>query len=94
MGFFCYKESFNSYFQYGKVDELDFQKKDAEIILIFVGSGGSVIKNPPANAGDPGSIPWLERSSEGNGNPLLAWEIPWTEEPGGLQTTGSQKSWT
>ena len=22
----------------------------------------------------------------------LAWEIPWTEEPGGLQSTGSQKS--
>ena len=28
---------------------------------------------------------------EGNGNPLrtLAWKIPWTEEPGGLQSTGS-----
>ena len=25
---------------------------------------------------------------------ILAWEIPWTEEPGGLQSTGSQKSWT
>ena len=24
----------------------------------------------------------------------LAQEIPWTEEPGGLQTMGSQKSWT
>ena len=23
---------------------------------------------------------------------ILAWEIPWTEEPGGLQSTGSQKS--
>ena len=23
---------------------------------------------------------------------VLAWEIPWTEEPGGLQSTGSQKS--
>ena len=22
---------------------------------------------------------------------MLAWEIPWTEEPGGLQSTGSQK---
>ena len=21
---------------------------------------------------------------------ILAWEIPWTEEPGGLQSTGSQ----
>ena len=25
---------------------------------------------------------------------LLAWEIPWTEEPGGLQSIGSQKSQT
>ena len=22
---------------------------------------------------------------------MLAWEIPWTEEPGGLQPTGSQR---
>ena len=25
---------------------------------------------------------------------ILAWEIPWREEPGGLQPMGSQKSWT
>ena len=25
---------------------------------------------------------------------MLAWEIPWTEEPGRLQSMGSQKSWT
>ena len=33
--------------------------------------GGSVVKNPPANAGDLGSIPGSGRSpGEGNGNPL------------------------
>ena len=33
--------------------------------------GGSVAKNLPANAGDSGSVPELERSPEvGNGNPL------------------------
>ena len=33
--------------------------------------GGSVVKNPPANTGDSGSIPGLGRSPEGrNGNPL------------------------
>ena len=33
--------------------------------------GGSVVKNPPANVGDVGSIPGSERSpAEGNGNPL------------------------
>ena len=25
---------------------------------------------------------------------IFAWEIPWTEEPGGLQLMGLQKSWT
>ena len=25
---------------------------------------------------------------------FLAWRIPWTEEPGGLQSMGSQKIWT
>ena len=40
------------------------------------------------NVGDPGSIPGSGKSpGEGNGNPLtsiLAWKIPWMEEPGGL----------
>ena len=48
-------------------------------------------KNPPANAGDAGdtgSIPGLGKSpGVGNGNhsSILAWKIPWTEEPGRLQ---------
>ena len=56
--------------------------------------GGSVVKNPPDNAGDlrdAGSIPGLGRSpGGGHGNPLsvLAWRLPWTEEPGGLQSIG------
>ena len=29
-----------------------------------------------------------------NQSAILAWRIPWTEEPGGLQSMGSQKSWT
>ena len=33
--------------------------------------GGSVVKNPPANVGDAGSVPGLEKSlREGNDNPL------------------------
>ena len=45
--------------------------------------GGSVVKNPPANAGDLGLTLWM---GKGNGYLLsiLAWEIPWTEKPGGL----------
>ena len=47
-----------------------------------------MVKNPPANEGDPGSIPGLGRSpGEGNGYPLLlAWKTPWIEEPGELHT--------
>ena len=52
-----------------------------------------MIKNPLANARDTGSIPRLRRSpGEANGNhsSILAWKIPWTEGPGGLQPVGSQ----
>ena len=54
-----------------------------------------MVKNPPASAGnirDMSSIPGSGRSlGEGNSS-ILAWEIPWTDEPGGLQFTRSQKS--
>ena len=56
--------------------------------------GGSVVKNPLANARDVGSIPGSGRLlGGGNGNPLqyFPWEIPWTEEPGGLQSMGLQR---
>ena len=60
-------------------------------------ASGSVVKNLPSDAGDSGdagSVPGLGRSpGRGNGNPLstLAWEIPWTEEPDGLQSMGWQR---
>ena len=53
----------------------------------------SVGKESACNAEDLGSTPGLGRSpAEGNSNPLhiLAWRIPWTEEPGGLQSMGLQ----
>ena len=53
--------------------------------------GGSVVKNPPANAEDVGSIPGLGRfPGRGHSNPL-AWRISWTEEPGRLQSMGLQR---
>ena len=59
--------------------------------------GGSMVKNPPASAGDArhlGCIAALRRLP-GGGNAscssILAWEIPWTEAPGRLQSTGSQR---
>ena len=55
-----------------------------------------MVKNPPANAGDERDMV----QSLGREDPLeegmatlssiLAWRIPWTEEPGGLQSIGSQ----
>ena len=40
--------------------------------MVYMGfPGGALVKNPPANAGDPGSIPGSRRSpGEGNGNSL------------------------
>ena len=55
--------------------------------------GGSVIKNLSANVRDLGSIPGSVRSlREGMAtySSILTWEIPWTEEPGGLQSMLSQ----
>ena len=54
----------------------------------------SVGKESACNAGDPGWIPGSGRSpGEGNGihSSILAWRIPWTEEPGRLQSVGSQE---
>ena len=53
-----------------------------------------MVNNPPANAGGVNSLPGLGRSpSEENGNPLQCscLGIPWTEEPGGLQSMGWQR---
>ena len=55
------------------------------------------VKNLPANAGDirdTGSIPESGRSPGGGmatHSSILAWRIPQTEEPGGLQTMGLQR---
>ena len=52
-----------------------------------------VVRKPPADAGDVGSIPGLGGSpGEGNGNPLQhsCPGNPMNKEPGGLQSMGSQ----
>ena len=56
--------------------------------------GSSDGEESACNAEDLGSIPGFGRSpGGGNGNPLQCscLESPWTEEPGGLQSMGSQK---
>ena len=51
-------------------------------------------KESACNEGDSGSIPGLGRSpggGNGTNSSILAWRIPWTEEPGGLQSMRSQR---
>ena len=53
-----------------------------------------VVKNLPASAGDVGSFPGLGTPPEkemATHCSILAWRIPWTEKPGGVQSMGSQK---
>ena len=64
-----------------------------EIFILLV----LVVKNPPANAGTREtwvqSLGWEDRPEEemATHSSILAWRIPWTEEPGAVQSTGSQR---
>ena len=53
-----------------------------------------MVKTLPSNAGSLDLIPGSGRSpGEGNDNhsSILAWRIPWTEEPGGIQSMRSKR---
>ena len=55
---------------------------------------GPGVKKPPANLGEAGLIPVSEIPLEdemATHSNILAWKIPWTEEPCGLQSMGSQR---
>ena len=58
--------------------------------------GGAVVENPPATAGDMSWIPGLGREpleeEMATHSNILAWKIPWTEEPSRLQPMGSQRA--
>ena len=56
-----------------------------------------VVKNPPANTGDLRDVVQplsredpLEEDTATHSS-ILAWRIPWTEEPGGLQSKGLRR---
>ena len=72
----------------------------AQLDLVLCNRASQVVlagKNPPANAGDmreAGLIPGSGRSLEegvATHSSILAWKIPRTEEPGGLQSMGSHR---
>ena len=63
------------------------------VVLDFPGGSDTNVCNA-CHVGDLGSIPGLGRSLEkgmATHSSILAWRIPWTEEPGGLQSMGSQR---
>ena len=55
------------------------------------------VKNSLAIAGDPGDVGLIPESEDpleeevATHSSILAWKIPWTEEPGELQSIGSQR---
>ena len=58
-------------------------KEQGRPILLLRFPGGSVAKNLPSSAGDRVGEDPLEEEMATNSS-ILAWRIPWTEEPGGL----------
>ena len=60
-----------------------------------IGQVARMVEDLPTYAGDLGLIPeWARSREEGNGNPLQCscQRIPWTEEPGGLQSMGHKEA--
>ena len=59
--------------------------------------GGSVVKDPPATAGDAGGEPWVRkipwRRKMAVHSSIPFWKTPWTEESGGLSSPWDRKEW-
>ena len=94
---FCFSTSEQLYLEKSFITSIQFLKHFWRLIIRKGFPGGIVVENPPANAGDSGLIPGSGRSlgkEMATHSKILAWEILWTEEPGGLQSTRSQKSQT
>ena len=66
-----------------------------QLTLMFrrVSQVALVVKKLPANAGEVRSLGREDHLEEGKAthSSILAWRIPWREEPGGLQSMGSQR---
>ena len=68
--------------------DLVFIVYNSKFSTITVFAGGSDGKESACKAGDPGLIPGSGRSPEegmATHSSILAWRMPWTEEPGGLK---------
>ena len=75
---------------------IDYDRQNNAHLKTFMGFPGStVVKNPSANAGNVGSIPVpgrppLEEEVAAH-SCILICKSPWAEEPGRLQSMGSQR---
>ena len=92
------------YIYYLKKCNICSQLRNKNLFIAYQGQLGAsqvalVVTNPPANAGDVRDWVWIcflggeDPLEEGTAAPssILAWRIPWTEEPGELQSIGLQR---
>ena len=65
------------------------------ILIYTMGSAGKESACSAGDTGDMGLIPWIRNISPeeemATHSSIRAWRIPWTEEPGSLQSLGSQR---
>ena len=94
------KSEVHCFLAFFKRDEPSFQDPLQRILPFLINTlqldfpGDPVDKNPPASAGGLGLIPVLGRSPEketATHSNVLAWEIPWPEEPNRPQSIGFQR---
>ena len=67
--------------------ELSLPKKGASLVAQMIKKNVPAILETQVR-----SLGWEDPLEKGMAtcSSILAWRIPWTEEPGGLQSTGSQ----
>ena len=86
----CRRPQFDSW-----VKKIHWRKDRLPTPILLGFPGGSDGKESTCNAGDLGLIPGLGRDPLKEGmathSSILAWRIPWTEEPGGLRSMGLQR---
>ena len=70
--------------------EMYCHKLGASLVAQMVKNLSAMWKNQVQS---PGQEDPLEKGMPAHSS-ILAWRIPWTEEPGGIQTIGVKKSWT
>ena len=86
------------WFPLGGTGWISLRPRDSQEIVDRASQVVPVVKNLPASAGDlrdgvrsPGQEDPLKEEMATHFS-ILAWKIPWTEEPGGLQSMGCKES--